>query len=133
MTKRKGIDIKKLCTPIIDQVSKLDIDAAYRPEVFGALLTQQLLRGEFGVEEQDKVKREKRSKPESLTDRIIVLRDSGFFKQPKSAFEVYSEISKTYPCDRNRVEVGLTRLSGRRKLRRVEKMEADKKVVAYVW
>lgn len=133
MSKRGPSNLKKLCESIITEVTKLDIDGTYKANVFGALLTQRLLRQEFPVGEQEDVKPMKSNRPSSLTDRILILKKEGFFKQSKSSLEVYSAISKTYPCAKNRVEVALTRLGKRRELRRTDKTEDGKQIVAYAW
>lgn len=130
MSKKTSADIKKLSKQIITEVSKLDIDEPYRIEVFGALLTRRLPSQEPQAEMQHK---EKSKKPLSLSERILALRDKGFFKQSKSDLEVHSEILKNYACNRTRVSVELLRLSKRDKLRRTEKLENGRKVVAYAW
>lgn len=69
----------------------------------------------------------------ALTDHILILRSAGFLKQPKTAKEVHNKLYPTYPCNLNRVEVALLRLSQKRQLRKTSKSQGDKEVLAYVW
>lgn len=74
-------------------------------------------------------------KPEnnSLADRIIKLRDSGFFKQPKTTQETHSTLKSTYPCELNRVAVAMIRLHKKKRLRVISREIDGKKLKAYVW
>lgn len=69
----------------------------------------------------------------SLPNLILKLRDSGFFKQPKSAGEIYKKLLPTYSCKIDRVNMALKRLKERKKLRITDKIIKGKKVLAYVW
>jgi hypothetical protein len=69
----------------------------------------------------------------ALPDKIIGLRDSGFFAQPKTASDVRTKLNPTYACEFDRVSMALLRLGTRRKLRKASKVVAGKKQVAYVW
>lgn len=69
----------------------------------------------------------------SLPNLILKLRDSGFFKQPQSANDVYKKLSPTYPCKIDRVNMALKRLKEKKKLRITDKVIKGKKVLAYVW
>lgn len=69
----------------------------------------------------------------SLPARIVELRDSGFFSQPKTARDVHTKLATTYPCEVNRVAMALPRLKKAKKLRKASKMVEDKKQDAYVW
>lgn len=69
----------------------------------------------------------------SLPNLILKLRDSGFFKQPQSANDVYKKLSPTYSCKIDRVNMALKRLKERRKLRIADKIVKGKKILAYVW
>ncbi|MGO9450490.1 MAG: hypothetical protein ACLQDV_05495 [Candidatus Binataceae bacterium] len=70
--------------------------------------------------------------PGSLADCLLKLRGEGLFSKPKSAREVHDKLSAHYPCDLNRVAVGLLRLQKKRELRRTFKGAGSKKQVAYV-
>lgn len=72
-------------------------------------------------------------KPLSLPERILLLRDKGFFKQPKVYPEVHAEIQKTYYCDPDRVGVALIRLHERKQLRKTAREYEGERMVAYVW
>lgn len=67
----------------------------------------------------------------SLRNHIVEIRDSGFFKQPKTAREIHEKLQTVYPCDLNRVEVALVRLG--KQLRKTSKLQAGKRITAYVW
>jgi hypothetical protein len=72
-------------------------------------------------------------KSSALPDHILSLRDSGFFKQPKTGDEVHAKLQSSYHCDVNRVAVALLRLHKRRLLRKTSKSVRERKQVAYVW
>lgn len=74
-----------------------------------------------------------KSGDKSLGDRIIVLRNSGFFKQPKTGKEVHTKLQSTYACEYNRVAMALLRLLEKKLLRVTSKKVGDKKIKAYVW
>jgi hypothetical protein len=90
-----------------------------------------------------KPRRARTSKPEAkapktkaspaLPDHILKLRDSGFFRQPKTADEVHAKLQPTYHCEVNRVGMALLRLFDRRLLRKAPKRVGKRKLVAYVW
>lgn len=69
----------------------------------------------------------------SLGDRIIALRDSGFFKQPKTGQEVHAKLQSSYACEYDRVAMALLRLLKRKLLRVTSKNVGKKKLKAYVW
>lgn len=69
----------------------------------------------------------------ALPDRIVELRDKGFFAQPRTAREVQAKLNPTYACEVDRVCMALLRLVKRKKLRKASKMVGGKKQVAYVW
>ena len=69
----------------------------------------------------------------SLGDRIIGLRDSGFFKQPKTGQEVHKKLQSAYACEYDRVAMALLRLLNRKLLRVTSKKVGNKKLKAYVW
>jgi len=69
----------------------------------------------------------------SLPNLILKLRDSGFFKQPKGAGEVYKKLLPTYSCKIDRINMALKRLKERKELRITDKIIKGKKVLAYVW
>ena len=78
-------------------------------------------------------KSKEKSDNNSLGDRIIHLRDSGFLKQPKTGQEVHAKIQSTYACEYDRVAMALLRLLKRKLLRVTSKKVGDKKLKAYVW
>jgi len=132
MTKRID-DVEKIAKQLIKRVDSLDIDEAYKVGVFAGLLTQHLVAQRGGIEERPKQESGARSGPLSLPNRILALRDKKFFLHPKTDLEVHAEISKSYSCHKNRVEVALLRLVKKRHLRRTQKMENGEKVTAYAW
>jgi hypothetical protein len=69
----------------------------------------------------------------TLTDHILRLRDTGFFKQAKTAKDVHVKLQSQYFCELNRVMMALLRLQRRKLLRKATKMEGKKKQTAYVW
>jgi len=69
----------------------------------------------------------------SLPNRVMELRNKGFFSQPKTAEELHKEIQKNYPCELSRVEVALIRLFQKKQLRKASKTISRKKYNAYVW
>lgn len=91
---------------------------------------EKMLVGSAG---QGQPKKKKGSGNESLPDRIIVLRDSGFFKQPKTIPEVHAKLQSTYGCELDRVVMALLRLSKRKLLRITSKVVGGRKLKAYVW
>ncbi len=68
---------------------------------------------------------------ESLTARILELREQGFLSQPKTAEEVWVKINASYPCESNRVSVALLRLAEKKQLRKVTKTIGQKELKAY--
>ena len=69
----------------------------------------------------------------ALPERILELRDKGFFLQPKATREVQARLNPAYTCEVNRVDTALRRLMERKKLRKASKVMDGKKQVAYVW
>jgi hypothetical protein len=132
LAKKTASDIERVARRIIRLVSGLNIDDSYKVGVFGALLTRHLMMDSPPVAGKEK-KTTKSSKPASLSDRILGLRDKGFFKQPRTDIDVHAAITKNYPCVRNRVSVQLIRLANQHELRRTEGIRNRKKVVAYAW
>lgn len=78
-------------------------------------------------------KKGKASDSQSLGDHIVNLRGKKYFSQPKTAREVHTKLQSIYPCDLNRVEVALVRLSQKKQLRKTSKILNGKKILAYVW
>ena len=74
-----------------------------------------------------------KSEKNTLPARILELRDKGFFAQPKTARDTHAKLRASYPCELNRVEVALSRLGERKKLRKASKLVGGKKQAAYVW
>ena|SRR2546427_8195808 len=77
--------------------------------------------------------RERGEAKEKLPGRLLALRSSGFFKQPKTATEVHKKLQPTYPCEVDRVAMGLLRIHKRKHLRKATKRVGKRKQVAYVW
>jgi hypothetical protein len=69
----------------------------------------------------------------SLPDRLLQLREGGFFQQPRTAVEVHSKLLETYHCLLDRVQMALFRLLRRRQLRKTTKRTTEEEQVAYVW
>ena len=137
MTRKDISDVEKVAKDMIRSISSIDIDETYRPAVLAALLTKYLLTkhqvGAKATLEEGAPKDKGESLSTSLPSRILALRESGFFKQPRTDLEAHAEISKSYSCDRNRVSMALLRLSNKRELRRTEKEADGKQVRAYAW
>ena len=72
-------------------------------------------------------------KNRGLPGHIITLRDSGFFKEPKTAQETHAKLQPTYACEVNRVAMALLRLHEKKKLRVSSKKVDGKAQKAYVW
>jgi hypothetical protein len=70
---------------------------------------------------------------ETLPDRILKLRDTGFFNPAKAPSEVRTRLNPNYPCELDRVTMALLRLQRRRALRKTSKIVDGKKCAAYVW
>jgi len=68
----------------------------------------------------------------TLRDHIIAMKTRGFFRSPRTASEVHTELSKTYQCLANRVSVELIRLHKLKQLRKMTKQQGDRSKVAYV-
>lgn len=66
-----------------------------------------------------------------LPDRILDLRDSGFFDSPKTASEVHQKLHGKYACELDRVAMALLRLQRRRQLRKVSREVDGRTVIAY--
>jgi hypothetical protein len=73
------------------------------------------------------------SKPITLSDHILTLRDKAFFAQPQTAGDVHAKLSEKYSCVVNRVAVALVRLSKTKQLRKASKSIDGKSYQAYVW
>jgi hypothetical protein len=69
----------------------------------------------------------------NLPDRILELREKGFFGQPKTAQEIKTKLNPSYPCEADRVAMAALRLMKKRKLRKASKKVDEKNQVAYVW
>ena len=85
-----------------------------------------------------KAARREKAKPVSaksasaLPDHILVLKQSGFFKQPRTAVEDHEKLQSHYPCELNRVAVALLRLHKKRAVRKTSKTVGERKQIAYV-
>jgi hypothetical protein len=69
----------------------------------------------------------------SLPDRLIQLREVGFFQQPRTAAEAHSKLLENYHCVLDRVQMALLRLLRRRQLRKTTRTINDQEQIAYVW
>ena len=54
------------------------------------------------------------SGPTSLPRHILKLRETGYFKQPKTVKEVHSKLKPTYDCEFDRVVMALLRVQRRK-------------------
>ena len=93
---------------------------------------EKLEKATFGSREKSS-KKKGVSNNDNLRGKVLNLRDANFFKQPKVALEVHAKLQSTYPCDLNRVEVILLRLSKNKLLRVTSKTIGCKKKKAYAW
>jgi len=73
-----------------------------------------------------------RHSAETLPERILKLRDSGFFNPAKVPSEVRARLNPNYPCELDRVTMALLRLQRRRALRKTSKIVDGKRYAAYV-
>ncbi len=71
------------------------------------------------------------TKSSALPGHILGLKNSGFFKQPKTAIEVHGKLQSSYPCDSNRVAFALLRSHKKRTLRKTSKTVGKRKQIAY--
>jgi len=94
---------------------------------------EKLEQAVLGARVKQIVKPKKESGVDSLSGRILELRNSGFFKQPKAAPDVRSKLQPTYPCEPDRVTTALLRLRKNGQLRITSKEVDGKKLKAYVW
>lgn len=83
-----------------------------------------------GTKERELVKKNENN---TLGDRILALRGTGFFKQPKTGQEVHIKLQSSYACEYDRVAMALLRLLKRKLLRVTSKKVGNKKLKAYVW
>ncbi len=74
-----------------------------------------------------------RKKNPTLPERILGLREKGFFAAPRVSAEVFEAIKKTYYCEPDRVTMALIRLRTGKELRKATKLYGGKKLNAYVW
>lgn len=100
---------------IVRRVEKLEV-------VFDSLTTKRATKSAKRATNSD-----------NLQDKILALRDAGFFKQPKVAPEVHTKLQSTYSCNLNRVEVALYRMGKKKTLRIASKIVDGKKKKAYTW
>ena len=73
------------------------------------------------------------TKTSSLPDRILLLRDKGFFATSKTVEETHQMLQKDYACEPDRVGMALLRLADKKQLRKASKVVADSKRKAYAW
>src|SRR6266566_2602195 len=66
----------------------------------------------------------------TLPERILGLREGGFFSKPKVSPEVFEEIKKKYYCQPDRVTMALIRLQKSQRLRKATKVHDGKKMNA---
>lgn len=93
---------------------------------------EKLERAVFAAGEKSPKKKEAVDN-DNLRGKVLNLRGANFFKQPKVASEVHAKLQSTYPCDLNRVEVVLLRISKKKLLRVTSKNIDGKKKKAYAW
>lgn len=75
----------------------------------------------------------KLSSESALPSHILRLRDTGFFKVPKTSNETHAKLQSIYSCDLNRVSMALLRLQKRKHLRKTSKLIGKRTQVAYGW
>ena len=92
---------------------------------------EKLEKSVFGVRKEGRKPRSGSSG--SLPDQILGLRDTGFFKQPKTAQEIHTKLQPAYACESDRVAMALLRLKNKKNLRVTSKVVGGKKIKAYVW
>jgi hypothetical protein len=71
--------------------------------------------------------------PKGLPAHILALRESGFFREPRTAAEVHAGLSETYHCLIDRVQMALLRMQRKRELRKATKRIGEQDFAAYVW
>lgn len=98
-----------------------------------ALVDESLKGATRAAKKKEKDKPSGSSTSRNLSGHILRLRESGFFKQAKTAKEVYAKLQSAYACDLNRVAVALLRLQRRKKVRKTSKLVGNKDQIAYVW
>ncbi|RLC37803.1 hypothetical protein DRH29_00070 [candidate division Kazan bacterium] len=96
-------------------------------------LIKRIKRLENHVFGSKKSQRPQKRKSKSLPDIILGLRDSGFFKQPRTVKSVYDKLLLMYHTDLKKVDTALHRLRVRKKLRITHLSDGKKEVKAYVW
>jgi hypothetical protein len=127
-------ELTKIISQVRESVEKLELPESLKSEVFGALLTVELLKEEAPGKKGSKIRIKETQREElTLPERILALRNNNFFRSPRTDADVHTEITKTYPCDLNRVSVALLRLSKKKELRRTTKVEENKEYIAYAW
>jgi hypothetical protein len=67
----------------------------------------------------------------SLPDRLIQLREVGFFQQPRTAAEAHSKLLENYHCVL--VQRALLRFLRRIQIRKTTRTINDQEQIAYVW
>jgi len=95
----------------------------------GELELEQILQGR----RREHAKETNTKNSSSLPQRIIRLREKGYFASPRVYNEVHAEIQKEYPCDPARVRVALIRLQRNKQLRKTSKNYGGKDLTAYAW
>src|SRR3954454_13489479 len=58
------------------------------------------------------------SAAKGLPDHILRLRETGFFREPRTSTEVHVKLQDIYSCQPDRVQMALLRLQRRRELRK---------------
>jgi len=68
-----------------------------------------------------------------LPEHILALRETNFFREPRTPSEVHAKLLETYNCLLNRVQMALLRLQRRKELRKTVKKIGDEEHGAFVW
>lgn len=69
----------------------------------------------------------------SLPEQILALRETGFFREPRTPQEVHEKLQETYHCLMDRVQMALLRLSRKHELRKTVKTVGKQEESAYAW
>jgi len=110
-----------------------DVEPEYKKFAFAAVLGYLLQKGKIAPKAEVKPIARKEIKRLTLNERILELRDEGFFKEPKSLGDVGAELrNRGYLYSVAHVNVALLRLLRKRGLRRVLEIKAKKKMFLYV-
>lgn len=119
----------------IEEAKKIvrNIEDEYRLKAFEVVLNFLLKKGELEKEVRVKPHRdEKITEFKGLHERIIELREEGFFSEPKNLNDVMKELkNRGYYYGNSDVGRGLLRLTRKKELRRLVKNVEGKEIFVY--